>query len=381
MILNQLLRKYLSVSRLQSVLILLGILAAAFAIGGVVVAALGASPMEALSELFNGAFGNKHAIANTLVKACPLLFVALGICVSFRAGVFNIGGEGQLVTGALAAAAVAFAIPGWPTWLILVLSLAAGTMAGAIWAGIAGWLKVRFNVSEILSTIMLNYIATLGMVYLLSGPMNDPAHALSGRFMPETARLAIELPRLAPTRLHLGVAIAVVLAVLVYVFLWRTTIGYRIRVVGKSLRASEAAGINPRRYMILAMVLSGALIGFGGAIELIGVQHRLITEGSAVYFTGSAGFNGIVVALFGQLHPLGAIPASLLFGALLTGGARIQRALQVPSALIGAITGLIALLVVGTDYVRRRRARQRADTELLRTPPPNCVSQGEGEER
>lgn len=197
--------------------------------------------------------------------------------------------------------------------------------------------------------------------------------------MPETARVAVTLPRWAPTRLHLGVGIAVALAVIVYVFLWRTTFGYRIRVVGKSMRVSAAAGIRPSRYMVLAMVLSGALIGLGGAVELVGVQHRLVTEGSAVYFTGGAGFNGIVVALFGQLHPIGSIPAAFLFGALLTGGARIQRALQVPAALIGAITGLIALLVVASDHVRRRRARRRADRPPTRVPRPACAPEEGGE--
>ena len=217
---QEILGRFFRLGKIQSAAILLGILLVAFAVGGILVAALGASPLEALRELVKGAFGNKHAIANTLVKASPLLFVALGICVSFRAGVFNIGGEGQMVTGALAAAAIGFALPTWPTWIVLLLCLIAGAAAGAAWAGIAGWLKVRFNVSEILSTIMLNYIATFGMVYLLSGPLNDPAHALSGRFMPETARLTIELPRWMPTRLHLGVAFGVFLAVIVYVFLW-----------------------------------------------------------------------------------------------------------------------------------------------------------------
>lgn len=372
MSLRNLLARFAGLGRLQSFVILAGILVVALGIGGVLVAALGASPLRALQELLAGAFGSQNALANTLVKACPLLFVALGICVAFRAGVFNIGGEGQLVAGALASAAVGFAVPAWPAWFVLTICLLAGSLAGAGWAGIAGWLKVRFNVSEILSTIMLNYVASLGMVYLLSGPMNDPAHAASGRFMPETARVGVTLLRWAPTRLHLGVVLAVLLAVVVYVFLWRTTIGYRIRVVGKNLRASEAAGINPSRYMVLAMVLSGALIGLGGAVELFGVQHRLVTEGSAVYFTGGAGFNGIVVALFGQLHPLGAVPASLLFGGLLVGGARIQRALQVPSALIGAITGLIALLVVGSDYVRRRRARRRAERRLPQPSSAHC---------
>ncbi len=338
----------------------------ALLIGGIMLALLGSNPWKAYEALFIGAFGSMNALADTIVKATPLLFVGLGICISFRGGVLNIGGEGQLVVGAISATAVALTFPHWPGWLLITVSLLVGTIAGALWGGIAGFLKAYFNVNEILSTIMLNYIAVFGMNYLLRGPMMDPLQIKLGSFIPQTARLphAADLPRLVPTRLHLGAAIAVLFAILVYVFLWRTTIGFRIRVVGKNLRAAVGAGINVKRYMVLSLFLAGALAGLGGAVEVLGLHHRMFTDGSAFGFTGSAGFNGIVAALFGQLHPLGTIPASFLLGALLTGANKMQRAVQVPSALMVALNGLIVLFVVGSEILRRRQAKRVDQTTM-----------------
>jgi len=332
----------------------------ALLIGAIMIAILGISPLVAYQALLKGAFGSMNAMADTVVKATPLLFVGLGICIAFRAGVLNIGGEGQLVAGALSATIVCLNFPNLPGWILIIIALLVGLLSGAIWAGIAGFLKAYFNVNEILSTIMLNYIAAYGMNYLLGGPIMDPLQIKLGSFIPQTARLtqAVDLPRLIPTRLHFGTIVAVVFAILVYIFLWRTTIGFRIRMIGQNIQASRASGINVQKYMVLAFVLSGALVGLGGAIEVLGVHHRIFTDGSVSGFTGSAGFNGIVAALFGQLHPIGTIPASLLLGALLTGANKMQRVVQVPSALIGALNGLIVLFVVGSEYLRRRQTQR-----------------------
>ena len=344
----------------------------AFFIGALMLLLLRVNPAIAFKALLQGAFGDLNAIADTIVKMTPLLFVGLGICISFRGGVLNIGGEGQLVVGALAATAIALAGRGLPGWFLAAVSLLAGALAGAVWGGIAGFLKAYLNVNEILSTIMLNYIAVYGMNYLLRGPMMDPLQVKLGFFIPQTARLprAVDLPRLVPTRLHLGALLAVAVAVLVYIFLWRTTIGFRIRTVGMSRRAALAAGIEVRRYMVLGLLLAGLLSGLGGAVEVLGVHHRMFTDGTAFGFTGGAGFNGIVAALFGRLHPLGTIPASFLFGALLTGANKMQRVVQVPSALIVALNGLIVLFVVGSEVIRRRRLRR---LEKL-----SAVGEGEG---
>ncbi|HEX7973656.1 MAG TPA: ABC transporter permease [Anaerolineales bacterium] len=338
----------------------------AFIVGAVMLLILGVNPIQAYSALITGAFGSTNSLADTVVKATPLLFVGAGICIAFRGGVINIGGEGQFIVGGLAATWAALSFPNWPGWAIIPFALLLGFLAGAFYGWIAGALKAYFNVNEILTTIMMNQIAVYAMNYLLRGPLMDPQQVKNGSFIPQTARFSIstDLPRLVPTRLHLGVLLAVVVAVLVWLLLWRTTLGFRIRAVGLSPKAARRAGIRVERYAVLALLLSGALAGLGGAVQVLGVQHRMVTDGSAAGFTGAAGFNGIVAALFGQLHPLGAIPASVIFGALIVGANAMQRAVQVPSALITALNGLVVVFVVGSEIYRRRLARQRDIREM-----------------
>jgi len=335
---------------------------AALAVGAVMLLFLGVNPLDAYGALFDGAFGSVNAFAETLVKATPLLLVALGICISFRGDVINIGGEGQMIVGALLATWIGLTFTEAPGWVIITLAMLSGFLGGAIWGGIPGFLKAYFNVNEILSTVMMNAIAVQLMNFLLRGPMIDPSQAQLASKIPQTARLIDEfhLARLLPpTRLHLGALIAVALAFLVYVLLWRTTWGYRIRAVGQNPHASRYAGIKVSRYMVLALLLSGAFAGLAGAVQVYGVNYRMITDGSASGFTGAAGFNGIVAALFGQLHPIWAIPASILFGALLVGANSMQRAIQVPSALITALNGLVVVFVVSSEIWRKRRQRRR----------------------
>jgi simple sugar transport system permease protein len=339
---------------------------AALGIFAIILAALGANPVEAYGALIEGAVGSPNAIADTLVKATPLLLIGLGTCIAFRGGVVNIGGEGQLVVGALAATLLGLLYPEAPGYVIIPLAMLAGFLAGGVWGAIPGALKAYFNVNEILSTIMMNQIAVQGMNFLLRGPMIDPVQLEAASKIPQTARLAKEfdLIRLVPTRLHLGALLAVIVAVLVYIFLWRTTIGYRIRAVGLNADAARYAGINVKRYMVLSLLLSGALGGLAGAVQVYGVSHRMFTDGSAAGFTGSAGFNGIVAALFGQLHPLGTIPAAILFGALLVGANKLQRVVQVPSALVTALNGLVVVFVVSSEIWRKRQAKKRQLLEM-----------------
>jgi simple sugar transport system permease protein len=360
----------------------------ALMIGAVMIALMDADPVAAYKALWEGAFGTKNASADTLIKATPLLLVGLGTCIAFRGGVINIGGEGQMVVGGLAAVAVGLELEGTDPNVVIVACLAASFLAGAIWGGIAGVLKAYFNVNEILSTIMLNQIATLWMMFLVRNTFIDPAKKNTAAPIPETARLAREfdLPRIgesldkiygwlgltsetqwATTLLHNGIVIAVVLAVVVYILLWRTTIGYRIRAVGKNPRASRYAGIKVKQYTVLSLVLSGGFAGLAGGIQLLGVRHRMNAEGGAIAFTGNAGFNGIVAALFGGLHPIGTIPASILFGALLVGGNKLQRDIQVPSALITALIGLVIVFVVSSDIFVRQRSRRRVSVSGAET--------------
>jgi general nucleoside transport system permease protein len=354
----------------------------ALLIGGVMIVLMDANPIDAYRALWEGAFGTKNAVADTLVKATPLLLVGIGICISFRGGVINIGGEGQMIAGGLAAVAVGLEYKESDPTTVIIACLVASFVAGALWGGIAGVLKAYFNVNEILSTIMLNQIATFSMMYLVRSEFIDPRQRFAAAPIPETERLprSLDLPRIggtlddiwetlglsnaganqwATTLLHNGIIIAFVLALVVYILLWRTTIGYRIRAVGKNPRASRYAGIKVKRYVVLSLMLSGGFAGLAGGIQLLGVRHRMNAEGGAIAFTGNAGFNGIVAALFGGLHPVGTIPASILFGALLVGGNKLQRSVQVPSSLITALIGLVIVFVVASDIFVRHRSRRR----------------------
>lgn len=341
---------------LEALLPLLG-LPLALLIGAVMLLVLKVNPLTAYSAMLEGAVGSVSAITQTLVKATPLLLVGLGVVIAFRGGIVNIGGEGQLIVGALAATALSIGMDTWPRWLLLPACLLVGAASGALWGGVPGVLKARIGVNEILSTVMMNAIALQLSNFLLRGPMIDPAEIEAGTRIAQSALLpqSVWLTRLVPkTLLHSGAILAVVMAFLVYIFLWRTTIGYRIRAVGLNPHASRYAGIPVSFYQALSLILGGAFAGLAGAVEVMGVQHRMM-EG----LSGGYGFSGIVAALFGKLHPLGAIPASVLFGGLLVGGNKMQRAVQVPSALIDTMLGLVVLFVVSADIWSRKRARRR----------------------
>ncbi len=362
---------------------------AAFAIGGIILLLLGENPLEAYRSMLFGAFGNKNGLADTLVKSVPLMLVALGIAIAFRGGMINIGAEGQLIVGALFTTYLGIALGDRISGvMVIIIGLLGGALMGGIWGAIPGYLKAQLGVNEILSTIMMNQIAIQVGYFLLRGPMIDPAEVEAGTNIPHSARLPkeVDLPRFTdiaqslgfteraqdmglegylgeiygvlaePTRLHSGFIFAVIMAILVYIFLWRTTIGYRIRAVGLNLHASRYAGINVKRTMVLSMTLSGAFAGLAGAVEILGLHHRMF-EPTAV--SAGYGFTGIVAALFGKLHPLGIIPSSILFAGLLVGGDKMQRAMQVPQVLTVALLGLVVLFVVSTDYFVRKRQNRR----------------------
>jgi simple sugar transport system permease protein len=342
----------------------------ALLVASVLLLLLEADPVRAFNSMLTGAFGTTNATAETLVKAIPMLFVAIGICIAFRGGVINIGGEGQMIMGALACVSVALTLGEQVGFLIVPLALLAGFGAGALYGGLAGYLKAYFGVNEILSTIMLNQIAVQLMNFLLNTILLDPTE-IGTNHIPKTARIpsAAELPRFflqlgdfelfTRTRLHWGLVLAIVLAVLIYVLLWRTPLGFRIRAVGENERAARYAGIAVKRQMVLSMALAGGMAGLGGAVQVLGLQYRLQTDGSPTGFTANAGFNGIVVALFGGLNPLGAIPASALFGGLLVGAQKMQRDIGVSASLILAINGLIVIFVVSSRLFIQRRAQRR----------------------
>ncbi|MDF2929968.1 MAG: ABC-type uncharacterized transport system, permease component, partial [Anaerospora sp.] len=332
-------------SWLLQAFVLVAALGGALLVGAVFILLANANPLESYGVMLSGPFSSNFGFSETLVRTTPLLLVGLGIIISFRSGILNIGGEGQILMGAVTAAAIALACPELPAVLLLPVVLLGGAAAGGLWGGLAGWLKARLAVNEILSTVMLNQIAAQMYLFLIRLFLLDPQEVAFGTGVPQTALVTntIWLDRLIPgTRLHTGFLLAVILAVLVYFFLWRTTIGFRMyfflwrttigfrmRAVGQGPEAARYAGINVEKYLVLAMTLGGAFAGLAGAVEVVGVHHRALEDISAGY-----GFTGIVAALFGRLHPLGIVPASVLFGALILGADMMQRAVHVPSSIV-----------------------------------------------
>lgn len=389
---NRLNRQFLE--RVVTTLMPLIAVLVAFLIGAVILLLQGVNPLTAYQAMIVGAFGSKNGLSDTLVKAIPLMLVGLGIAIAFRGGVINIGAEGQLIVGALFTTYLGIQLgEQFPGFLGIFIGLLGGALMGAVWGAIPGYLKARLGVNEILSTVMLNQIAIQIGFFLLRGPMIDPAEVEAGTNIPQSARLPreVDMPRFTdmaeaigitqtareagiggylgelygvlvePSRLHSGFLLAVAIAILTYIFLWRTTIGYRIRAVGLNTAASKYAGMKVQSTVVLSMTLSGMMAGLAGAVEIMGLHHRMF-EPLAV--SAGYGFSGIVAALFGKLHPLGIIPASILFGGLLVGGDKMQRATQIPQVLITALLGLVVLLVITSDYFVRRRANRRVAIEI-----------------
>ena len=300
----------------------------------------------ALSALINGAVGSWYAITSvTLVRAVPLALAGLAVSLAFRAGILNIGVEGQLLAGAGAAVVTSIAAPQLGILTIPAIFLAAAT-AGAFWAGIASVLRQKFGVLEVISTIMLNYVALQGVGYLVRGPLQEPTHIFPQSFI---ISKAAQLPVLIPgTRLHLGFLIAIVLAFLMWWWLRDQAGGFRLRAVGANARASASAGkIDVARTATIAFLMSGAIAGIAGASELTGVTYSLYENISPGY-----GYTAIAVALLARLHPLGVLVTALLFGALEAGGAAMQRDAGVPSVLVSVVEALLILMVLAADRWR-----------------------------
>jgi simple sugar transport system permease protein len=323
-------------------------------VGAGLIAGSGASPIVAYRAVFIGAFGNIYNFTETLVKATPILLAGLGVMVAFRCSVWNIGAEGQLRMGALAATAVGIAFAGRAVSgvLLIPLLLVAAFAAGGAWGALAGWLKVRWRVDEVIGTIMLNFIAALFVNYMITGPLREP----TGGGVPLTREIAeaAQLPRLfgnvlIGVRLHLGFVIGLIAAGLVYVFLWHTVPGYQLRAVGANPKAAQLGGINVTWNIVLSLIISGGLAGLAGMGEVAGLHYRLI-EG----FSPNYGATGIIVALLGKLHPLGVVIASILFGGLIIGIDAMTRAVEVPGSIVFVMQGVIVLCVLAGELLARR---------------------------
>ncbi|MEI7703437.1 MAG: ABC transporter permease [Deltaproteobacteria bacterium] len=341
---------------------------AAATVVALVLEAIGASPWATFRVILTGPLQDRFGITEILVRSVPLILVALGVAISFRSGILNIGAEGQILIGILCATGVALAVPEWPRPVLLPLCLVAGALGGALWGGIAGVLRAKLDVNEILSTVMLNYIAAQLYTFMLRGPLIDPAELMTGSGTPQSMRLprSAWLERLVPgTRLHSGLLLALVLAGLVWVLLWRTTLGFRMRASGAGSKAARYAGIRVERSLVVAMLLAGGFAGLAGAVEVLGVHHRAIENISSGY-----GFAAIVVALFGGLHPAGIVPAAIFFGLLLVGADMTQRSAGIPANMVLVLQGAIILAIVSARmYVDDPYARQRAARLLGRFLP------------
>ena len=323
---------------------------AALGVSALLLALTGYHAADVVNVMVLGAFADERSIAEVLLKATPLILIGVGLCVAFRCSIWNIGAEGQLYAGATAATACGLSFSFLPSGLHIALILVAGAAAGALWAAIAGLLRVYFRASEVVTTIMLNYIAIIATSYVVTGPLKDPEVSY-----PQTAKLARDLwlPRiLPPTRLNIGIVIAVAAAIAAYVFLFRTSAGYAVRIVGLNPRAAAYAGINVARNALVAIAVSGALAGLAGAIEIGGVNYRLFQDISPGY-----GFEGIAVALLANNNPLAAIASGALFAALRSGSEIMQISAQVPQVLVFIIQGLVILSVVAFAALRSRTAQ------------------------
>jgi len=318
----------------------LGAAAVALAAAAGLLALIGADPIAALGALAAGALGDRIALENTVVRMGPLLLVGLGVALSFRCGIWNIGGEGQLYVGALAATAlVTRGLGAGPGAVSLPLALLVGAGAGALWAGIAAALRVRRGVSEVLSTILLNFIAVLAVAWAVHGPLQEAsgAYPQSDAF-PDLARLAV-LPGMR--RVHLGLVLAAALPFAVWVLLFRSAAGLRLRAVGLSPDAARNAHVSPERETTRVLLISGALAGLAGALEVSGVTGRLFENLASGY-----GFTAIAVALLARLNPIGVLPAAFFFAALASGSGAMQRVAAVPSVAVQVIEALVILFSV-----------------------------------
>lgn len=336
----------------------------ALVVGAGVIAAAGASPWDAYTGLFQGAFGSARALSETAVWATPYIFAGLAVSLAFHAGLFNIGAEGQIAVGALTAALFGYGLPRWlgsdlPAVVHLPMTLLAGVMGGGLWGALPGWLKARTGAHEVINTIMLNYIAINVVSFLLNGALKDPT---PGNVIARTPLISAsaELPTLLERyRVHWGFVLALLLAAGVAFLLRRTTLGYDLRAVGSNPDAAAAGGVPVVRTTVIAMALSGGLAGLAGAVEVTALNHR-----HELGFSAGYGFDAIAVALLGRTHPVGVVLSGLLLGAMRNGATRMQFLTQIPVDVISVIQALI-LLFVAADVIVRKLYRLRTPGERV----------------
>jgi ABC-type uncharacterized transport system permease subunit len=331
-----------------------GALVIALILGGILILFAGGDPIRSYQHIAKASFGNIGVLSDTIVKATPIILAALACSVAFRMKLWNIGAEGQFIMGAFGASAIVLApvLPAeTPRWIFIPVMMLAGMAAGAVWGFIPGYLKAKFNVNEIISTLMLNYVAVAWINFWIFAVWTEGGFQMSPVFpdnawLPRLLDYAGTFPILRGLTTHLGLVIGILAAVVLWLIIYRSRWGYEIRLIGDNPRAAQYAGINIMQNTVWVMMLSGALAGLGGMSEITGVIHRLQTAPVAAGY----GFTGIIVAWLAKLNPLVIIIVSILFGALILAGREIQ-----PSGVPKMIQGIILVCLIASDFLLRYR--------------------------
>jgi len=320
-----------------------------------VLAAAGKSPLVALEALYRGTIGTTAGFAESIVQATPLMLLALGLAMAYRGKVWNIGAEGQQVFGAIAVTWFVLLFLGnpLPSFILIPVALLLSFIGGGLFAAIPALMKSRLGINEVITTIMMNYVAVEALNWLVRGPFQDKSipgsYPESPVFPPQTS-LPIIVPNSSVT---IGIIISVVSCFLGYYFLFKTPLGYSIRAVGFNPSAAKTSGISVNRVINSAMILSGALAGLGGGVYILGVTHSLLPEQAS-----GIGYTAVVVSLLGNLHPLGVIFSSIFFGALISGMSSVERALQIPRTLSLLSQGIIIVLILIIQVLARYEIRR-----------------------
>jgi len=336
-------------------LVSFGAIVVALFLGGILIQVAGGNPLRSYAHIAEASFGSVGVFSDTIVKATPLILVGLACTVAFRMRQWNIGAEGQFFLGAFGASAVVLTplLPAsTPAWIFIPVMMLAGIICGALWAFIPGFLKARYNVNEIITTLMMNYIALALINFFIFAVWTEGGFQMS-RVFPKTAWLprltdyAKSVPVFSGLTTHLGLIFGIIACVVVWLLLYRSRWGYEVRLIGDNPQAAKYAGINIQRNTILVMMLSGALAGLAGMSEITGVVHRLQSSISPGY-----GFTGIIVAWLAKLNPFAIILVSILFGALILAGREIQ-----PSGVPKMIQGIILVCLIASDFLLRYKVR------------------------
>lgn len=339
-------------SILRSLTISVGIVVMALAAGAIIMWGVGASPALAYQALFEYALGDWEAVINVVTRAAPLILSGLAVAVAFTAGIYNLGGEGQFFLGAFAAAWAGFTVRGLPSWIHLPLTLALAALAGMGGAFLPAWLKIRLGVNEIISTIMFNFVYVLFTGYLANYPFRDPGR-YSGVTFPVAA--SARLPFLESAHgINAGILFAFLCTILVFWIMKYANLGYRWKIIGLNPRFARYGGLKAGRAQLYAMLVSGALAGLAGGVIITGTQFRF-----SVFLGSGVGWDGILISLLAQDHPIGVFLAGILFAAVKTGSLGMEQVTKVPSELTAVLLALFILLVAGRRLIALMVSRRQ----------------------